>query len=253
MVAGVRAAVWSGVVVAAAGCPSSDDAALEILGNVRPDGACDYSPSASQPEEFYSEGYLDIAFGRPYVAHLLVRNGGADPVRVEGGFRNVWYEPQHTEMIRGDGEAARKELVLGAVTIPGGGRRIVEVDPLGEGFIVYKRQFEGVIAQGRVPDDEEALTSVVLAGDADGTVIESRPWEFSLIVGIGRLVDFSDPAWDSASYPGADCCGQVSGSSVCEAGQNWNLGPCHECASCWPELCNRAIAPSACGLGSCAP
>ncbi len=253
MMSAARLVSLSGWGAIALGCATSDDARLQILGNVRPDGACEYSTSASAPEQFYDEGFLDIAFGRPYVAHVLVHNPGSDPVRVAGGYRNVWYEPQHEPMIKGTGEAARKDVVLDAVTIPGGGRRVIEVDPLGEGLIVYKRQFEGVIAEGRVPPDEEALSSVVLEGDADGTRVESEPWEFYLFVGIGRLVDFSDPAWDSASYPGADCCGQVTGSSRCEGGQNWNPGPCAECASCWPELCNYAIPPFACGLDSCAP
>ncbi len=222
------------------GIGGDTDTTLRILGNVRPDGACGYP--TSEEASFYDEGFVDIAFGRPYVAHLLVENVGTDPVLVDRGFRNVRYEPQHEDMIRGEGEAATRDLVLGAVTIPGGSRQIVEVDPLGEGFIVYKRQFEGVLSGGSVPADEEASTTVVLRADADGAEIESPPWEFRLFVGLGSLVQFEGD-------PGGCCEGPSS--TGCEAGQNDVLGSCADCASCWPEVCNSALVPASCGFGPC--
>lgn len=228
-----------------AGCGSEDDARLVVVGNVRPDGACQYDSSGSAP--LYDVGYLDLAFGRPYVAHLLVENEGSDPVDVDGGYRNVWYEPSHTVMIQGTGHAARGGfLTEGHVSIPAGGSRIVAVDLLGDGFTVYKRDFEQIVMNGQNPAliEQESSVRIVVEGDADGTRVRSEGWDFGITISLGSLVD-ADPAADSPSMPGFDCCGRISGSR-CEAGLNYNLGSCAECASCWPEVCNNSIGPSQC-------
>lgn len=232
------------MVVGAGGC-TADDSHIVILGNVKPDAACEYSVSPAA--EMWELGYLDLAFGRPYAAHLLVENTGSDPVTIDGGWRNVWYEPSHQPMISNRGTAARNGILLeGQVSIPGGGRRIVTVDPLGDGRIVYKRVFEEIVSQGLNPSntEQESSITIVLEGDADGTRVASAQWQYGLTVSLGPLVEF-EAAADSADTPGADCCGRISGSQ-CEAGQNYVLGSCAECASCWPEVCNYSIGPSQC-------
>jgi hypothetical protein len=248
--------VVGSTVLAASGCGSgcsSSDATLRIIGNVKPDAACQYSVSPSA--EMWEVGYLDVVFSRPYVAHLLVENLGADPVTVDGGWRNVWYEPSHATMISGHGTAARGDfLVEGSVSIPGGGRRIVPVDPLGDGRVLYIRDFQDMLAAGKSPASREEDSSIILVveGDADGTRVASDQWQYGMTVSMGPLVTLPSPGApeDSPDYAGVDCCRQVSG-TTCEAGQNYNMGSCADCAACYPELCNRdsegvPISPFAC-------
>ena len=235
-----------------AACAANDNARLVILGNVQPDGACEYSTSADAP--MWADGYLDVAFGRSYIAHLLVENPGSDPVKVDNGWRNVWYEPEHVGMIQNRGTAARGGILPdGSVSIPANGRRIVTVDLLGDGFTVYYREFQDIVAAGENPTatEEETGVRVALEGKADGTFIESEAWQFGLTVSLGPLVA-PDPAADSAAVPGPDCCVQGL-PRACEAGQNYVEGSCSECASALPEVCNLGVGPCQCDppLASC--
>ncbi|MBI2896626.1 MAG: hypothetical protein HYY06_23920 [Deltaproteobacteria bacterium] len=222
---------------------AADDASIVILGNVAADASCSYSTSPDA--EMVTLGYVDIAFGRRYVAHLLVENRGSDPVEVLGGWRNVWFEPSHTQVVGGRGDKARGNLVASPVVIEGGGRAIVEVDPLGDAFINFKREFEETVAGGGAPLDWDSSIVLVLEGDADSTAIESDEWLYGITVGLGRLVSTPEGT-DSPFVAGVDCCLGVPSADRCETGQNGHVGSCSECASCWPEVCNFGHGP-ACG------
>lgn len=239
----VRQLALQAVALATACSGAADDASIVILGNVAADDGCSYSTDPDA--ERVTLGYLDVAFGDRYVAHLLVENQGSDPVEVTGGWRNVWYEPSHTEVVGGRGNKARSDLVGSPVVIDGGDRAIVEVDPLGDAYINFKREFEEAIAGGGAPLDWDSSIVLVLEGDADSTAVESDEWLYGITVGLGRLVTTPDGT-DSPFVAGIDCCVQVPSADQCELGQNGHAGSCSDCASCWPEVCNFGHSP-ACG------
>lgn len=224
-----------------AGCAGSD-ASIVVLGNVRPDAACDYSTSTEAAK--YPVGILDIAFDRPYWAHVLLENTGSDSVEVNDGWRNVWREPSHGEIISGRGTPARDGLIARKVTIDGGERAVVQVDVLGAARIRIRRDFEDVIARGEAPTNWESSTVITFEGEAGGEDIQSEPWTYGITVGLGQLVD-TPPAADSGAVAGQDCCLQVA-STGCNPGQDDYRGSCSECAGCWPEVCNFSQNP-ACG------
>ncbi|MBI5159887.1 MAG: hypothetical protein HY996_00460 [Micrococcales bacterium] len=218
------------------------DASIVVLGNVAASASCEYSNEASAP--MIPVGYLDLAFERPYVAHVLVENTGSDAVVVDGGWRNVWREPSHGEIITGRGDPARDGLVLHSVEVAGGARKVVEVDILGPARIRLRRDFEDQVAAGVAPLDWDTSTVITFEGDAGGDVIRSEPWTYGVTVGLGRLVDAPAEA-DSLGIPGQDCCLDVASNS-CTPGQDDHRGSCSECAACWPEVCNFSQNPS-CG------
>lgn len=226
---------------ALSGCAGSD-ATIVVLGNVRPDGACDYSTDSSAA--MYATGALDIAFDRQYVAHVLVENTGSDAIEVNDGWRNVWREPSHAAIITGKGTPARDTILERSVTIVGGARKILEVDVLGAARIRFRRDFEEDIAGGQAPSPTESSTVITFEGDAGGEIIESEPWTFGITVFLGQLVD-TPAATDSPGVPGQDCCLPVA-STGCNPGQDDQRGSCSECAGCWPEVCNFSQNP-ACG------
>lgn len=227
--------------VLAMGCGGSD-ASIVVLGNVRADGACDYSSSATAT--MLSVGYLDLAFERPYVAHVLLENRGSDEVVVDGGYRNVWREPAHSEVITGRGTPARDGLMIDGATIEGGARALVEVDVLGPARVRFRRDIEDLVAHGGAPVDADTTTVITFEGDAGGDLIRSEPWTFGITVGLGKLVDFP-PGTDGGALAGQDCCLSVASTS-CTPGQDDQRGSCSECAGCWPEVCNFSQNP-ACG------
>lgn len=225
----------------AAGCAGSD-ASIVVLGNVRPDASCEYSTDPATA--MYPVGTLDIAFDRPYLAHVLLENKGSDSIEVNDGWRNVWREPSHGQIISGRGTPARDFLLSRKVTIDGGRRAVAEVDVLGAARIRIRRDFEEMIARGEAPGDWESSTVITFEGDAGGELIRSEPWTFGITVGLGQLVD-TPAAADSGAVPGPDCCLPVA-SSGCNPGQDDHRGSCSECAGCWPEVCNFSQNP-ACG------
>lgn len=233
-------AISAGIVVAA-GCAGSD-ATIVVLGNVRPDAACSYAKDPAAP--MYPVGILDLAFERPYIAHVLLENTGSDSVDVDGGWRNVWREPSHAQIISGKGDPARDLLLEHGITLEPGKRGIVEVDVLGAARIRVRRDFEEVIAHGEAPGDWESSTVITFEGEAGGENIQSEPWTFGITMNLGQLVETS-PAADSGAVAGPDCCLPVA-SSGCTPGQDDNRGSCSECAGCWPEVCNFSQNP-ACG------
>ena len=232
----------AGVLVAVATGCAGTDGSIVVIGNVRPGAGCEVAADPAAPR--IAVGYLDLAFERPYIAQVLVENHGSDAVTVNGGWRNVWREPSHGEIITGKGDPARDDLVSHAVTIDGGRRAIVEVDVLGAARIRLRRDFEDQIALGVAPLDWDTSSVITFEGDAGNDRIRSEPWTYGVTVGLGRLVD-APPTADSPDIPGSDCCLDVP-SVGCAIGQDDHRGSCSECASCWPEVCNFSQNPS-CG------
>ena len=224
-----------------AGCGGTD-ASIVVLGNVEASASCDYSTDSSAP--MTAVGYLDLAFERPYVAHVLVENRGSDDVIVDDGWRNVWREPSHAEIITGKGDPARVDLVAHGVKVGGGQRAILEVDVLGPARIRLRRDFEDQLQTGVAPLDWDTSTVITFEGDAGGDLVRSEPWTYGVTVGLGRLVDTPFET-DSPAIPGQDCCLDVPSTS-CAPGQDDHRGSCSECAACWPEVCNFNQNPS-CG------